>query len=275
MSVVSVEPIASRSSSIDQEFARTYTITYRVITDNRLDGPLVARAAVPYVIGQSYVFGTEFDTGAFCLDISSEQEGDDGKFWLVKCQFGRAPALEENPLLQPWEITLSGQAVEVPFDIDADGRPVCNSIGDPFSTALMKQTNQPVLSITRNEASFNPALVLFANTVNSDAFYGGAPGTVLFQPANSQRQYSSTYGYFWTTQYSFAYNPDGWDKQLINQGFRARNPRGVLKNILVQGVPITEPALLTWGGDILPQGAPPVILTFKPYPRMPFAALGL
>jgi hypothetical protein len=275
MAVVSVEPIASRSSGINSQFARTYLITYRVITDDKFNAGYVARTAVPFVIGQDYVFGGEFDTGAFCLDINADEDGDDGKQWLVKCQFGPRPQLEENPFLQPWEISLDGQNIEVPYQIDVTGRPVVNTVGDPFSTATMKQMNQPVLSITRNEASFNPALTLFANTINSDVFYGGAPGTVFANMPKQNRQFSATYGFFFQTSYSFVYSPDGWDQTLINQGFRARNPRGVLKNILVQGVPITEPALLDPAGNVLPRGVPPITLTFKPYNRMPFAALGL
>jgi hypothetical protein len=276
MSVVSVEPIASRASTINAEFARTYLITYRVVTDDPFEAGYVARTAVPYVIGSPYVFGSEFDTGAFCVDINADEEDvGDGQQWLVKCQFGPRPQLEENPFLQPWELDLDGQNIEVPYQIDSDGRPVINTVGDVFSTALMKQMNQPILTITRNEAIFNPQLSLFANTINGDVFYGSPPGTVFCNTPKQKRLWSATWGYYFPTTYRFIGDPNGWDHSVINQGFRARNVRGVLKNIIVQGVPITEPALLDYSGNVLPQNVPPVVLTFKPYPRMPFAALGL
>ena len=277
MSVISVRAIGSRSSRINQEFAREHVLKYRVVTSDPVnDGGITARTAVPWGIGDTYSFGTEYDTGSFCVDVVADEEDvGDGRQWLVTVQFNRAPQLEENPLLQPWDISLDGQAIQLPFDVDSDGRPVCNTVGDPFSTATMKQANQPILSITRNEAAFNPSYHLFANTINADVFFSGAPETVFCQPIHQHREISSTYGAYWPTTYTFVFDPNGWDIRLINQGFRARGPRGVMKNILVQGIPITEPALLTASGDILPQGAPPVILTFKPYPKMPFGALGL
>lgn len=276
MSVTSCQAIASRSSSIDRNFTRTYTLTYRVITNDPLDAGYIARTAVPWSIGDTYAFATEFDTGAYCLDISANEDSDDGKQWLVTVQFGPiSNDIEEDPFAQAWEYSLDGQSVEVPFDVDVDGKAVCNSIGDPFQTATMRQMNQPILTVTRNEASFQPAYHLYANTVNSDVFYGGAPGTVLCQPVKQHREKSATYGYYWPTTFSMVYNPDGWNVKLINQGFRSRNPRGVLKQILVQGTPITEPCLLTPSGDVMPRGVPPVILEFKPYHKMPFSVLGL
>lgn len=227
------------------------------------------------MIGDTYSFGSESDAGAYCVDIQANEEADDGKQWLVTVQFGKSNDIEENPLSLPWEYSLDGQAIEQPFDVDVEGRPIVNTVGDPFSSQTVRQVNQPILTITRNEAAFNNAYHLFSNTINSEVFFGGDVGTVLCQPIKQHREKHATYGYYWPTTYTFVYQPDGWDTKLINQGFRARGERGVLQNIIVQGVPITEPALLTAGGQILPRGVPPVVLTFRPYRMMPFSVLGL
>lgn len=275
MSVVSVNLIASCESSIGDKNQSYYTLVYRVITNSRTDGALLARTATPWSRGMHYQTATEFDTGSFCTEIRTNQEADDGKQWLTTVQFGPSPNIEESPLNQPWEISLDGQNIEVPYNIDSDGRPVLNTVGDPFATQTMKQMNQPILTITRNEASFNAALTFFANTVNADVFYGGAPGTVFCNTPKQKRDFSSNFGFFYPTTYSFVYDPNGWDQTLLNQGMRSRNARGVYKNVTVQGLPITEPILLGPTGDILPQGVPPISLTYRPYPRMPFAVLGL
>ena len=276
MAVISVEPIASRASSIDSSFVRTYTLVYRVVTSDRLDGPYVARTAVPWGVGDQYNFGAEYDTGAYCTDVSaSEDSGGEGISWLVTVSFGRLPPTDENPLLQPYKYSYNGQPVDEPYNIDVTGKAVCNTVGDPFQNQLVRQISRPILSVTRNEATFNPLIPLLSNTVNADVFFGNAPGTALCMPPQVSTEYHQTYGYYYVTSYEFAINPDGWDDYVWNLGTRSRNPRGVLKPIVLNGTPVTDPVPLTWSGDVLPQNAAPITLRFQPYNKMPFSILGL
>lgn len=78
---------------------------------------------------------------------------------------------EEDPFARPtqyrWRpVTQSAQA-----DLDADGNPILNSAGDPFSNPVQGFFNTYIVEATRNEPAFNsPMAVQTQNTVNADSF---------------------------------------------------------------------------------------------------------
>lgn len=277
MSVVSVTELYTRSAETNEKFQRSYTRTFQVITSNPRTGPAVVREAVDIAVGDAYVTDTEYDDYAYCLNKSASCTSEDGKQWTVTLSYGPAPDPNtndsENPLEQPYEISWSFAQFERPAEQTINGEPIVNVVGDPFSTAIMRDDSRPVLSITRNEAFFPAGLAyLLRDCVNSDTFMGAGQGQAKVSNISSVRQYSPTFGFYWKTSYEFTFDAGGYDKQILNQGLREKDQStGQIKNILSQGVPITEPVLLDQMGRELPAGAPPHFRRFKVYFEVPFS----
>lgn len=78
---------------------------------------------------------------------------------------------EEDPFARPTQYRWRPVTQSEQVDIDADGNPILNSAGDPFSNPLQGFLNTYILEATRNEPAFNaPMAVQYQNTVNADAF---------------------------------------------------------------------------------------------------------
>lgn len=265
----------TRTAETNEKFQRSYTRTFRVVTDDPHIGPAVVRESVGIAIGETYSTGSEYDDGAYCLNKSASCTSEDGKQWVVTVSYGPPPDPEnpnnESPTLQPPEMSWSFDPRQRPIEVDIEGRTICNTVGDPFATAVLRDDSRPVLSVVRNEAFFNaPMAWMLRDTVNSDAFLGAPAGTVKVSNISSQRQFSSEFGFYWKTSYEFTYDADGFDTKLVNAGLRALDDEGNLKNILVQGTPISEPVLLSEQGEQLDPNAPPHILKFKVYNETSF-----
>lgn len=278
MGIVSVKETYIRTAETNEKFQRTYTRTFTVITDDPWTGPAVVREAVPIAIADTYDTGTEYDTGAYCLTKNATCTADDGKQWTVTANYGPPPEnTAGDPLSKPWEIDWSFAPYERPADQDSNGAPIVNTVGDPFSTATMRDDSRPVLTIVRNEATFSPALAyLYRDTVNSDDFFGASPGQVKVSNISGKRDFDPIYGFFWAVTYAFTFDAAGYSKFILNQGFRELDTNtGKLKNVTVQGVPVSEPVLLSKKGQAMPPNSPPFYCQFDLYFQAAFQPFGL
>lgn len=278
MAVVDIKETYTRTAETNERFQRSYTRTFRVLTDDPHTGPAIVREAVGIAVGDTYSTGTEYDDFAYCLNKSASCTSEDGKQWVVTVSYGPPPDSSdpnnvENPLLQPYEISWGFAQFERPVEYTIYGEPICNTLNDPFSTAIMRDDSRPVLSITRNEAFFPAGLAyLLRDCVNSDSFMGAGRGQAKVSNISSQRQFNTNFGFYWKTSYEFTFDAGGYDKFILNAGLREFDPQTrQIKNILSQGVPITEPALLDQFGRQLQPGTPPYIRRFKVYFEVPFS----
>lgn len=277
---ITVTPTWNRSSDLNEKGERTYTLTYYVETDDPEIGAGVVREAVGWVRGEPYQTSTEFDNGAFCVGINASCKDDDGLGWTVTVNFGPPPQGQdsptENPLNQPSQVAWSFAQFERPVDKTVDGEAIVNTAGDPFANEILRDDSRPVLAFTRNEASFNASLAYsYRDTVNSDPFMGAAPGQVKVSNISGARQFDPNFGFYWTVSYEFMFSADGFEKKIVSAGLREKNDQGKPANILVQGQPINDPALLDKKGKQLKPGAPPHIQEFKIYNETSFSAFNL
>lgn len=280
MAVTSVHQKWNRSSDLNEKGERTYTLTYDVETDDPETGAGAVREAVGWFRGEPYSTSTEFDPGAFCVGINSSCKDDDGLGWTVTVNFGPPPQGQdsptENPLNQPAQVSWSFSGFTRPVDQTIDGEAIVNTAGDPFANAIERDDSRPLLSISRNEASFNASLAYsYRDTVNSDSFMGAGPGQVKVSNISGDRQYDPNFGFYWTVSYEFEFNSEGFETKIVAAGLRQKGDNGKPENILVQGQPINDPMLLDKKGKQLKPGAPPHVQEFKIYNETSFSAFNL
>ena len=124
---------------------------------------------------------------------------------------GPKPSNMDPTLMLPryvWRRDEKTKALQKDFDFrDAtpQGKPIVNSAGRPFRTALMISKKNAVCVITRNELSYNaPAMIGYWDRVNSATFWGQPKGCVLCAGILAtkvwQRFGSGTLGY-WEISY--------------------------------------------------------------------------
>lgn len=94
---------------------------------------------------------------------------------------------DANPLLEVATREWRGAGSVEPVERDADANEVTNSSQEPFDPALTKEVDDLVLIIERNQAVFDPRLVInYYNVVNSDYFFVPA-GQALIKPITARQ----------------------------------------------------------------------------------------
>ena len=165
------------------------------------DGPNLACAAVGIGIGDAYEPNGnqfEFDTFAYCNSITASQIEGDGVGWIVVVEYGPYSSLwagggpKQNPLLQPIDVSWSQRSQEIVVDIDINGNAIMNTAGDRFDPPLMEDDPRFVLTVIRNEQSFNQSIqVQYRNAINADPFAGYDPLMVRVLSIKSRKPLSS------------------------------------------------------------------------------------
>ena len=146
MAVTSVQPVNTRVSG-ESDGHRSYTSTWRVITDSRQDGASTASIATGLPTwGDYYRWGTgsgpggsnSWDLGAWVHSrptASLQSEQDTLKVWLVTVthtSHSRVPAdtYPDDPLNAPWEVSRDADewTEEATQTVDDPPKPIWNSV---------------------------------------------------------------------------------------------------------------------------------------------------
>jgi hypothetical protein len=267
MAVVSVREIWNgRKGSADEKAVREYDRVFRVVTNSSLDGALTAETAVDPFLGiripnlfSSYIEpnGITFDLTAIARKIEAGQDDADPLTWLVTVSYSNHTDQPElgnpNPLLRPAEIKWSFAQFQRIADIDQFNNPVVNSAGEPFDPPLEKDDSRPVLVITRPEAGIDPGLFYqYRDAINSDPFFGAPAGTAKVQSIEATRRFENNF-YFWDVTYTIHFRPDGWDLNVLDQGYNALDANGqpTVRILDKYGQALAKPALLNGLGQKL------------------------
>jgi hypothetical protein len=225
MSVVScVELFDGSSGSADNRGQRKYTRKFSVQTNSVSDGPSVV---IDYIntnsaaLFSTYSRGNDSDSGSLVESIDVDEDGY--LKWLASIRYSTITPDEqkanENPTLRPADVRWNVKRFNKPMTIDYNGLTIVNSADDAFDPPLEVEVVRQVLTISRNEGSFNPSLSQeYANSINSDVWYGAEPGTVLCHPFEAERQYEQNM-YFWRVTYQFEFDRDGFYAIVLDQGF--------------------------------------------------------
>lgn len=271
------EYVGSFFNGWSRTYQRTYLTKGTTITDTEIT---VRAAAVTYFGGPGTIFrdgqpgGT--DPFSFMQSVKVKARGEDGLDWLVTLTYGPYDPTQrpENPLDQPPNIDGDWVQFDRVVDLDTSGNAIVNSAGDPFDPGETKNDTRPVLRVQLNQATFSLALS-YANrdAVNNGTWMGAAHGIVKADPVRYQRLWHPICGWYFSCQYAFQFNPDGWHKKPLDCGFK-QIVSGKLVNIVDQtGAPITSPAKLNGSGVVAAAGATPIYLDFQIYPEVDFSSV--
>lgn len=273
-----IEVAGGRGGDGDDKGVRTYTRTWKAITDDRTD--------TPYTI---FTYGScptkyqpcPWDTSALCLSVSVRNTAEDGdsRQWEVTAKYSSKydDQQQDNPLDRPVKQSLDFNVYRKVAERDTAGLPITNSAGDKPSEPVEIDAVHPVFRFTRNEASIPVQTAIdYMYKVNSDTFYGMAPGTARLTIKCGEKQIENGHAYYAIT-YEVEYRAEKWTVRYLNQGFNSLT--AARKRIAVAG---NQPRLLqrnggaagTYGPCVFTDG-PPEFCEREVYGTKSFNSLGL
>lgn len=300
MSFVACNEIWSeRKASIDEKAVRRYTRVWRVVTDNTLDGPLIATS--PFDIPRlytPYITPTENDLGARVRTITPTQDQDNPLLWRVVVEYsseppertGRDPQQRtENPLLRPPEISWSFEKYrrvvtranifnpvtgETQIDVA-----VLNTASEAFDPPLEADDSRLVLTYVRNEIDYLPTLAMeYQDAINEDVFLGALPGQAKVDDFSASSSFENNV-FFYRVTYKFAFKREQWHAQVLDAGYKELIELGdeqfeMRKIKTKDGENVESPYPLDGRGR---KGSPsrPVFLQIQTYKSKVFAPLGI
>lgn len=262
-------------------YVRVFTIT---MTADSVGTATVLKAAellFGVYVGAVYVADGESDTDSACVGVRAETNSPDGRGWLVTAQY---EALED-PLSVRRTLQYDYQPYEKIFEKDVENKAVLNSAKDPFDPPPLIDDSRPVLVITRNEGTYDEAIVrAYKDRINVATFRGNPPRTVKCNAIKGREIWSPRVPYndgiYYEVTYEFAIRPEGWDMRLLDCGYRAIDPATDKKTLISidDGTTVTVPVPLDGMGQkaLVKAGETfaGVYLTFKPFLTADFNDLG-
>jgi hypothetical protein len=278
MAVFSVNLVpGGRASTINEQFQRTYTRQFIVISDDITDDEYYVRTH----LGVSLFSAHPDDAGARLksivvqegeplTDARGDSSGHHGAKWMATLEYGLINPYETtatgSPEDQPVQVAINGEIYTQLADLDISGNPIVNAAGDPFDPPVERDQTRANIEITLNlttlkSSGSNPIATLlgYANLINSDVWFGFPVKTLKIQPPQIVPKYSQFSDViYWRVTYQVAYNPDTWTKKIQNTGYRQLvTVSGVTTQqpILIDGAFATAPCYLDSSGHYLP---PPI-----------------
>jgi hypothetical protein len=288
-----VELVGAREKSTGDTGVRTYRRRFLVTTNNVKDDSNVVELALG--IPQRYfpyVTSTSVDSEALVTDIQTSQQT--GYHWHIDVTYSTDHGDEEedddvNPLARAAEIDWDFETVQIPIfgtpdqNIrDPEGNlytgPIRTSAGEIFDPPANQEESRPVVTVTRNEATYNPALALqYHNAVNSDYFQGIQPRQAKMRAIRGTRQTEKGQAY-WRLTYVIAFKFDLWDLRLLDHGSWYLDG-GVKKYFEEEGVRylgfLNTDGTARATSDIVAGTTEPNFLKYRVAREEPFSALNL
>jgi hypothetical protein len=280
------ELFEGRSGNFSVSDGRKYVRKFRAFSNYAGDGPQTVLNSFFIRRGDPYITITDNDPNAFAMNLSCEQEEGDQLCWIVTVDYGWYDVNEagggpnQNPLNMPIDVTFGFRDYEHVVQADINNKPILNSAGDPYNPPVVINLPNQLLTVVRNEASYDSAMAYsYRNSINSDSFAGQSAlfaKTIAITPKNIFHQ---DIGWYYQVTYEFEFlNPrnaagtKGWHKILLDQGYRQLDP--VTKKpvaITLKGQPITQPMLLDGNGHLLPLNGVPYYNEFQVFVELPYS----
>lgn len=254
------------------KWIRSAQKTYQVITDSAFTDEFTVLSATGLPLAGSR---HPSQLGVYAMGFEAQPDGsEDGMGWVITVSYGifDPDKTQENPLDERPRLSWDRAQFERVVEKDTGGNAILNSAGDPFDPPVTLDDSRPVLTITRNEASFDTTLAeSYKDCVNTDVFFGWPAGQVKVGAITAEEQWSDYLNdTYVVVKYEFHFNPNGWQKSILDQGYRAKSG-ATRKLILIDGQPATSPVPLDGSGAQLSATGTPVFLAFTVYPTAAFA----
>lgn len=213
------------------------------------------------------------------LDINREKTRNPWTYLCVANYSNEPFDQTDDPLAQPVEIRWATKQHQRAVIKDRYGTACLNTAGDYFDPPIEIPTARAELTAVRNEPNFSGPLALaFVFHVNQATYSGATPGTLLCTGIESERKIKNQTVY-WATTYTFEYEPNGWQPEVLNQGIYQKNATtGKRERIYTDGREVTDPVPLDSGGRAIAPSSLPAAAVFRKFdviPEADFAALGL
>ncbi len=167
-------------------------------------------------------------------------------------------------------VSISSENYEVLIDKDKDGEGLVNSAGDPFYTPPTTQLTRLNINVSFNATAVPGALLTRLDHVNSIEC---TVGNIVFpmrtlKYGNLQvgnRKIRNGIAYY-PVSYQFKHNPNRWDIEVLDAGFREINARGVAVAIVDEDEqPISQPLPLDQFGRALATPIDPADYNYKTF----------
>lgn len=263
MTVLFVEQTVPRKGAVTSQrkgllaeiINRTFTLEFLVGTSDPNDGPAVVLAAPSLpVLGSTYAQGNDIDPLATCTAVRANGTAHP-LLWKVEADFDTERLITNafnHPLNAPAEVSWDFISYTRPMVRDARGVSVTNSSNEKYEPGAMMEDTRPVLRVTRNEATFDPALaLLYQDATNSDVFAGALPGTAKVQHITGKRQVDVGLVYHSVT-YEISFRRESFVREILDTGFR--NARGQLFYDTLTNTPLANSSSLNGRGYQLARG---------------------
>jgi len=294
MAIVWVRRDVKSWSGTETTTTDTFKRDYLVLTDDIDDGPETVLAAddLP-ALYTAYSDGNDSNANTVITNREPRRDTNAPLLWHVSITYtvlvdesgeGGAGDIESVlPQIRMWFVNYT-----TPTQKDKNGDPIDNSAGELFDPAVQMDDCHLAIEIVRNELTppFQKAQQ-FQNCLNKDAVWGVQPGLLKMMNIGGTRKIQRNVIY-WEVKYEVHYKKDGWEAELLDQGFlrnagangepisQAEDKQGTVWMLDKRGLPCAKPQLLDGAGNKLEGAAAvPVFLAFDLYPSEAFAPLQL
>jgi hypothetical protein len=261
------------------------------------NGPKTVREAWKAATGMQlfsiYSVGSEIDIGARLIDITASPESPDGQIWKVvgRWETQYQDEFEPNPLQRAPRIRLNGQLLSKVARFDRDGEAIVNSAGDPPDPELTLDEASGVITIQRNLAVGDPAVIEYVNHVNIAPFLGFPAESLRILNLETDGPNSENGVIYWSYSATIEYKKPGTtridgssnqaykgqDVLFLDQGLRRKIGGNVRAIVDSDGREVSTPVLLDGNGAVLsnPSASGASYRRIEYYPLLDFALLNL
>ena len=258
-----------------EEGHRTYTKTFEIRTNSRMDGPYTCMqsGSLPWR-GDSYSHGSEADPFAMCKKVGNfklREVDSTSQLWRCEAMYSTAGSKEDpdnqpgNPVDWAWKVSGGITGDRKVMAKDKDGRAIKNSSDEPFEPLPEVIYPNVVINLSKNSAYISLSQWWEYNgSVNDAAIWGLTAARkarinswtweVVFY-GNRQKYIANKFEVEINTK-TFVYAP-------LDQGFRRLtgvdiNGKPSFSPITIHGELPSKPVLLDGLGETLNAGASPV-----------------
>lgn len=303
---ITIKPLPGKSGEFglitDSRAVRRWVIT----TSNKYDDEFTIRNYGQQTIGPGgqpylpipYVTQHPSQPAFLCQRLNVDQDTDNPYKWTATATFGSRPASEiqlnqteaENPLLRRASFTWSTVQYQQGITIDADGKAIVNSAGDPYDPPVEIQLSRAVCSISKNVTGIPSWILEYENAINSDAFaidglavpqYAARLSGIALSEIKREKIAAGVEFQYRVFTCKLEFKRELWyPLKVLDYGYRRYDPNDTTKRIPIyedgtsNSRPVTTPRLLDGFGGVLPNPSQETaeFQRFNVYPKLPFNA---
>ena len=279
MSTTLKEEILSGRTARNSKGARTYTRKFRVISNDKNDGPFeVGSTSGLPIIGNAH----PEDANAFCVDLVPENT-EPYAGWTVTATYSDERVINTDPTIDAAEISWGSEQFQKVAVFDRDGNAIVNSAGDLFDPPAMMDDSRRVVTVTKNLATVPAWILDYQDAVNSDAFtvdgVSIAVGKAKMQSVTVSPKQRRNNTVFRHVNFTIHLQRDGWALDILDAGYNRKDPLDATKRqpITIDGLLPSAPYPLNGSGAPLENPSPAncVFRSFNVYKTRAFSSLPL